>query len=121
MSLEEEIIAAETRRCSAILRADAAELLECLDDEMVYVHSTGVVEDRETYVATVLSGGRKYLGFTFGDRTFRQLGDAMACTGDLEVQSLSGPVPIVVTTVYRRRDGGPWKMVLWHSCSKKSA
>ena len=37
MSLEEEIIAAESRRCDAIMRADAAELLECLDEEMVYV------------------------------------------------------------------------------------
>ena len=28
MTLEDEIVAAETRRCSAIVRADAAELLD---------------------------------------------------------------------------------------------
>lgn len=115
MTLEEEIIAAETRRCSAIVRADATELLECLDEEMVYVHSNAVVEDRETYIALLVSGERKYLGFTSGARTFRRLGDAVACVGDIEVRSLAGTTPLVVTTVYRRSGSGPWKMVLWHS------
>ena len=119
MGLEDEIIAAETRRCSAILRADAAELLECLDDEMVYVHSNAVVEDRETYIAKLVSGERKYLGFKTGARTFRQLGEAVACIGEIEVESLNGPVPLVATVVYKRRGGGSWKMVLWHSCSAK--
>ena len=115
MTLEDEIIAAETRRCDAIVRADAAELLECLDEEMIYVHSNAVVENRETYIAKLVSGERKYLGFTPGARTFRQLGDAVACIGDVEVQSLAGTTPLVVTTVYRRRGSGPWKMALWHS------
>lgn len=119
MSRDQEIIAAETRRCNAIVRADAAELLECLDDEMVYVHSNAVIEDRETYIAKLVSGERKYLGFETGDRTFRQLGEAVACIGEIKVVSLNGPVSLVATVVYKRRSGGPWKMVLWHSCSTK--
>ena len=119
MTLEEEIIAAETRRFGAIMRADATELLECLHEQMVYVHSNAVIEDRETYIAKLVSGERKYLGFKPGARTFRRLGDAVACIGDLEVQSLSGAVPVVVTTVYERQ--GPWKMILWHSCAAKRA
>ena len=119
MTLEEEIIAAESRRFDAILRADPAVLRECLDEDMVYVHSNSVVEDRETYIAKLVSGERKYLGFKPGSRMFRRLGDAVACIGDIEVQSASGVVPLVVTTVYERR--GPWKMVLWHSCASRRA
>ena len=115
MTLEDQIVAAETRRCDAIVRADAAQLLECLDEEMIYVHSNAVVENRETYIAKLVSGERKYLGFTPGPRTFRQLGDAVACIGDVEVQSLSSTTPLVVTTVYRRSSSGLWKMALWHS------
>lgn len=121
MSLEDEIIAAEKRRFDAIMRADPAELLECLDEEMVYVHSNAVVEDREAYIAKLVSGERKYLGFKTGERTFRRLGEAVACIGDMEVQSLAGPVPLVATVVYRRRGDGPWKMALWHSCSSRRA
>lgn len=117
MNPEEEIIAAETRRFAAIVRADAAELRECLAEDMVYVHSNAVVEDRETYIAKLVSGEYKYLGFKTGARKFRRLGDAVACIGDLEIQGVAGAVPIVVTTVYERR--GPWKMVLWHSCAAR--
>ena len=121
MTLEDEIIAAETRRCSAIMRADATELLDCLDEEMIYVHSNAVVEDRATYIAKLVSGERKYLGFKTGARTFRPLGEAVACICEIEVQSLNGPVSVVATVVYQRRGGGPWKMALWHSCSAKRA
>ena len=118
MSLEEEIIAAETRRFAAVMRADSAELLECLAENMVYVHSNAVVEDRETYIAKLVSGERKYLGFKPGARTLRQLGDAVACIGDMEVRSLSGVTPLIYTAVYERSQG-PWKMVLWHCCAAK--
>lgn len=115
MTLEDEIVTAKTRRCSAILRADAAELLECLDEQMVYVHSNSVVDDRDIYIAKIVSGERKYLGFIAGARKFRHLGDAVACIGELDVQSPAGSIPLVVTTVYRRSGSGPWKLVLWHS------
>lgn len=119
-ALEDEILAAEARRFAAIMNADPAELRECLGENMVYVHSNAVVEDRETYIAKLVSGERKYLGFKTGGRTFRRMGDAVACIGDMEVQSLNGPVPLIYTTVYER-ENGPWKMVLWHSCSAKRA
>ena len=121
MSVEEDIIAAETRRCNAIVRADAAELLECLDENMVYVHSNSVIDNRDAYIASLVSGERKYLGFTMGPRMFRHLGDTVACIVELEVQSTAGPVPVMATTVYRRRGAGPWKMALWHSCALKRA
>lgn len=117
MTLEQEIEAAEQRRFAAIMNADAAELRECLSEDMVYVHSNAVVEDRETYIAKLVSGERRYLGFRTGPRQYRRLGDAVACIGEFEVQSLAGPVPLVATIVYERR--GPWKMVLWHSCSAR--
>ena len=115
MSVEEEIIAAEARRFEAILQANPAELCECLDEEMVYVHSNAVVEDRETFIALLVSGERKYLGFTTGKRSWRHLGDTVACIGEIDVRSATGITPLVVTTVYRRRGSEPWKMVLWHS------
>ena len=117
MTLEEEIIAAETRRFGAIVNVDLAELRECLAENMVYVHSNSVVEDREAYIAKLVSGERKYLGFQPGTRTFRRLGDAVACIGDMEVRSQAGITPLIYTAVYERQ--GPWKMVLWHSCTAK--
>lgn len=122
MSLEEEIIAAEARRFAAIVKADPAELRECLDEKLVYVHSNSVVEDRETYIAKLVSGERRYLAFAPGARTFRELADgAVACIGELEVRGGSAAaavvVPLVCTAVYQRV--GHWKMVLWHACSAK--
>ena len=121
MSLEDEIIAAEARRCNAIVRADGAQLLECLDEDLVYVHSNSVVDNRDAYITSLVSGERKYLGFTMGPRMFRHLGDTVACIVELEVQSPAGPVQVMATTVYRRRGLGPWKMALCHSCALKRA
>jgi Domain of unknown function (DUF4440) len=120
MNVEQDILAAEARRCAAIVHANAAELLECLDEEMIYVHSNAVVDNRDSYIASLVSGERKYLGFSIGTHTFRHLGDTVACLVEMEVQSLNGPVAVLATTVYRKRNNGPWKMVLWHSCSRKS-
>ena len=121
MTLEDEIIAAETRRFNAIMRPDAAELRECLDEELVYVHSNGVIEDPEPFIGKLVSGERKYLNFRAGAHTIRQLGSVVACVGEIEVESLYGATRVVATSVYQRRDGGPWKMVLWHACSVKAA
>lgn len=121
MGIEEDIIAAETRRCNAIVRADAAELHECLDEDLVYVHSNSVIDDRDSYIASLVSGERRYLGFTIVSRTFRHLGDTVACIVDMQVQSLNGPVKVLATIVYRRRGTGPWKMALWHSCVNQRA
>lgn len=119
MTLEEEIVAAEQRRFAATVRADAAELRECLGDELVYVHSNGVVEDREAFIAMLVSGQRRYLGFTPGARTLRLLGDAVASIGDLQVQGVAGTVHITGTAVYWRQPH--WKMVLWHACGARKA
>lgn len=61
MTIREEIIAAEARRFSALRRAVPDELRECLDEDLIYVHSNGLVEDREAFIAPLVSGERKYL------------------------------------------------------------
>ena len=121
MTLEDEIIAAEARRFNAIMRPDAAKLREGLDEELVYVHTNGVIEDPETFIAKLVSSARKYLNFKAGAHTIRQLGSVVACIGKIEVESRNGAMRVVATSVYQRRDGSPRKMVLWHACSVKRA
>lgn len=43
----------EARRCAALVGADLATLRRLLHPELTHVHASGVIEDRQTYLASV--------------------------------------------------------------------
>jgi ketosteroid isomerase-like protein len=56
MNGQEEVLAAERRRAAALVARDATAMEACLDEQVVYVHATGMQQDRAQLLDYVRSG-----------------------------------------------------------------
>ena len=65
MSVEQDILALEDRRCAAMTGADADALAAMLHDDLVYTHSSGVVDDKASYLGAIRSGRTRPLSTCF--------------------------------------------------------
>ena len=74
----------ELERCRAIGAADSNALEAVLDDELVYVHSTGAAEDKAAYMQTSIGGTPRTV--ERGGLDIRVYGDVGVVIGDYIVR-----------------------------------
>ena len=60
MTVEQTIHDLESRRYQAMIDSDVAALQELLADEMIYTHSSSVVDDKTSYVGGFRTGKWNY-------------------------------------------------------------
>lgn len=108
---------AEDRRRQALLSGDAAALESLLAPELVYVHSTGVRDTRDSYVAKIRDGVLQYLHLAFQDLQAQPVGaDLAVVTGRMEAtvrrDGQDRAVRSLFLTVWTRRPSdGTWRLV----------
>jgi ketosteroid isomerase-like protein len=71
---EPEVRAAERAWAKAVTTNDAAGLQKLLGDQLIYAHSTGVVDTKSDYISKIMSGRQKYEGVEHQDMTVRLYG-----------------------------------------------
>jgi len=119
----EDILALEVQRCRAELDRDIVQLDKMLDDELIYVHASGIVEGKATLLPS-----RKHLEWLKLDRsdlTVHLSGDTAVMTGIIssEARRSDSPDVIIMTSfatqmLVRRADG--WKFTLIHATQLKN-
>jgi ketosteroid isomerase-like protein len=75
-SNEEEVRKAEMAWSSAVKAMDFAALGKLMHDEMIYAHSTGVIETKDEYLGKLRSGTQKYTAIDYHQSTIRTFGDS---------------------------------------------
>lgn len=110
------ILAVEERRYAAMIAGDVAELTEILDENLVYTHSDGSRDTRETYLAKLTNGHFRYRridapveDMSFFDDTAIIAGRMLA---DVDVGGEKRHLANACLAVYRRRNG-VWKLVAY--------
>lgn len=112
MSVEDEVIALETRRANAIGSGDLATLADVLADDYLHVLAPGKVVDKSGYVEMIKNGPRQPVR---GDLRVRCYGDAAVLTGEL--QNRIGPpgsaqrIISAFCTQVAVRSEGRWRFV----------
>lgn len=114
------VLAAEERRRQALLASDLQALQALLADALVYVHSTGASDSKDSYLAKLRSGSLRYQALQFEDLQARgvgQAGDAVVVTGRMVAEVLKDGQPRAVRslfmTVWTRAPGTapvPWQL-----------
>ena len=114
------VLAAEEWRRQALLSADLEALQVLLADALVYVHSTGASDSKDSYLAKLRSGSLRYQALQFEDLQARgvgQAGDAVVVTGRMVAEVLKDGQPRAVRslfmTVWTRAPGTapvPWQL-----------
>jgi ketosteroid isomerase-like protein len=59
-ALSDQVQQAEQKWIAAVKNQDRRAMEEILAKELVYTHSTGLVEDKDQYITAVTSGNQKY-------------------------------------------------------------
>ena len=108
----------EARRIRAMLQHDTAALEPILADELVYVHTTGDVDTKASFLESIASGRRQYLSVDRDDVLVRVSGKTAVVTGRAAMRIKVGgkdlAFSIRFTDVYVN-DGARWQMVAWQS------
>jgi len=113
-----EIETLEAQRRNALVKKDFTSLANLLGEDLLYVHSSAVAEDKALYLKKLTEGLYDYSALKSLRRSHRVLGDVVLVDGDLEIHVRVSGADKVVNSRYlqawARRAGG-WKMVSWQS------
>jgi ketosteroid isomerase-like protein len=118
MRIETEITAAEDARYRAMTSNDLAALAALLGDDLIYTHSSAVVDDKAAYLESLRSGKVKYLAAKRDGVTIRGYGDTAIVHGhaqiEAEIHGERRSLDNLFVNVWTRRPSG-WQMVHWAS------
>jgi hypothetical protein len=121
-SLQQEILALESRRIAAMTRQDLATLDAILADDLTYTHSGGHTDTKSSFLSLVGDPGThgRYRSVEYAHAEVVPLGDAAIVRGRAQI-TLEGyggapdrSYPVLFLDVYERRSG-EWRMVAWQA------
>lgn len=113
-----EVRAADDRRKAATREAGVGTLASLLHDDLVYGHSTGVVDTKASYLDGLASGRVRYRTLeTTIDRVVDQPGTVVlhgSMSATLEVEGQTRAIEVIYLSVWHRTDSG-WQMIAFQS------
>lgn len=110
---------AELNRFKVMISKDRAGLEAVMHKDLVYHHSGGNTDNKDTYIASIFSGKSSYVSIQAAEMQTRVYGKTGINTGIINLVNLSAdgketPVKIRFTDVFVFEDGR-WQMVSWQS------
>ena len=124
MSNAAEILALEDKRYAAMTTNDLAALEALFHDEMIYTHSSAVVDTKASYLEALRSGKTRYKTAKRFEEKVRFAGDTALVTGraEFEVELNGNPKTLRLRflNVWTKTPAG-WKFIAWQSCSLPAA
>jgi len=83
----------EQKWVAAVRANDIAALEKIMSPDIVYAHSTGIVENRSQYLAKLKSGDQKYSNIEFGEIKTFDLGQAQVVSAVVRMTGATKGVP----------------------------
>ena len=123
MTIPEEagfIVELEKRRLAAVLTNNPDEVAPYLDDEVAYIHSSAIRDDKAAYLESLRNGHLVYLAFRPEYHAARPIGsDGYLINGrigiDLRVDGNPVSLENLFTVVWRKGADGTWRLLSWQS------
>jgi hypothetical protein len=113
------VLTAEDARFAAMVAADPEGMRRWFADDLLYVHSTGVVEDRDQLIASIVGRKLQYRAIEPAERrVVFQGADAAFVQGVAQIEARAGDKALDFRArylaVYGLRDGA-WRLRAWQS------
>ncbi len=121
-SAEQEVMAVERARTTALERSDIAAIDRIMAPDVTYIHASGKVDTKQSYLDAIRSGQLHYISWQPKSLHVRVVGDSAAVIDgeyvvrvrDSRVQSTPFDISIFILTVYASRSG-QWQQIAWQS------
>ena len=114
----EMIIELDKKRMTATAQKDIASLKTMLCKGLIYTHSTGRQDTKESLIEGIESGKTVYTSIVPSDVKAQDLGNAVVLTGVAAISVNSNGKPnsfrVRFTDVYENQNG-TWRMITWQS------
>ena len=108
------VLALEERRRQALLAGDLPALQGLLADALVYVHSTGACDRKDSYLAKLAGGGLTYLELHFSELQVQLLQQAAVVSGRMAARVSKDGQPKNVASLFMTVWGcgadGVWRL-----------
>jgi ketosteroid isomerase-like protein len=118
MSQEKEILGLEEERFAAMVSGDVGLLDAMLHQDLVYTHSSAVVDTKASYLEAIRTGKTRYESQKRFEERVRTCGDCALVTGRAEMQAVVDGVRKTLRLryldVWTKTPQG-WKFIAWHS------
>ena len=110
---------AELSRFKVMVAKDRAGLEAVIHRDLVYFHSSGVADNKDSYIASIFSGKSNYQSIDPVELVTRVYGKTGINTGIVNIVNLGAdgketPLKLRFTDVFVFEDGR-WQMVSWQS------
>jgi hypothetical protein len=119
-ALSAAIAAADDERMAAAKAADSARLSVILSDQLRYAHSNGKVDNKASFIESLVSHKTVYENFDYKERTIWPAGPGVALmSGRVVVGVRSGEQKQSIDLNYLavwREENGKWRFLAWQSC-----
>ncbi|HOY05219.1 MAG TPA: nuclear transport factor 2 family protein [Saprospiraceae bacterium] len=117
-SAHEKILQTELRRFAAMTQKDTVVLKQLLSDDLMYIHSNSLQENKSAHLGNIAAGTMVYQKMSRGKVQVRRYGKLALTNGDVQVQGLLKDAPFEVhlayTAVYKKKKK-TWQLVNWQS------
>jgi ketosteroid isomerase-like protein len=102
---DDQVRAADERRIAAMVAGDLDTLRELIAEDCRYVHSTGVGDTKDSYLASMESGSLAYEWIRTAEHILIPAGDAVLVQHEMRAQLVLDGVP----KPYRSRAMAVWR------------
>ncbi|MEK6547110.1 MAG: nuclear transport factor 2 family protein [Bacteroidota bacterium] len=115
----ESLKEAELGRFKVMVAKDRAGLEAVMHQDLVYFHSSGAADSKDSYIASIFSGKSSYLSIEAMEMLTRVYGKTGINTGIIKIVNLNAegketPLKLRFTDVFVF-ESGRWQMVSWQS------
>ncbi len=112
--------AADDERVAATMAADSARMEAVYSDQLHYAHSSGKIDNKKSYLDSVVSHRTVYSGYDYQQRDFTVAApDIVLMTAHVFITAGTATAPtkndLNILAVWRR-EGGKWRFMAWQSC-----
>ncbi len=111
---EKAVISAERSRFDAQVTKDYAALDKLLADDLIYSHSNGKNDTKQSYIKSIRDGQSSYDAIDILEQTVRVYNNTAVIKGICLIKVQPSNVKLSYTDVYVKRKG-QWQMVTWQS------
>lgn len=113
---QSDLLQAEKKRFEVMVRKDSKMLASLLSDDLIYTHSSGVVDGKEKILASVDAGTYSQIEILEQNPLSWQTTGVISGKARMVIHDANGDRTIVLryTDVYRK-EKGIWRLVAWQS------